>query len=318
MIQVAIIITISLSLVLGFYTIILLHNSRNKYTLGYLNSFFYYQVLLFLFGFYGILGSLLIRQILPKFDISFTGIETISQLLPFIGLPFLIAAWYMQLKMAGELCKKKTHRLVPIVYFLLATLAFLAYGLVIKKIPEFTIADQESLRRYILLGFVVLELLVQGYISFELFFNSFKQKDHLQKRFFTQAALIVAVIALLKTASLYFSPIHWVVGIYFILIFFAGNLPLYFYLLSQIQKLPQPEQQSPVEINETLFAKYKITQREQEIIIEICKGKTNQEIADKLFISLQTVKDHTHNIFQKAGIKNRVQLSQLFGKNSRL
>ena len=45
---------------------------------------------------------------------------------------------------------------------------------------------------------------------------------------------------------------------------------------------------------------------------EICKGKTNQQIADDLFITLQTVKDHTHNIYKKVKVKNRVQLSQLF------
>ena len=44
-------------------------------------------------------------------------------------------------------------------------------------------------------------------------------------------------------------------------------------------------------------------------------GKSNKEISDKLFISLQTVKDHVHNIFVKAGIKNRVQLSNLVKGN---
>lgn len=61
-----------------------------------------------------------------------------------------------------------------------------------------------------------------------------------------------------------------------------------------------------------LFEKYKISKREQEIIRLICQGKSNREIEDELFISLQTVKDHVYNIFQKTGVKNRVQLSNLF------
>ena len=45
--------------------------------------------------------------------------------------------------------------------------------------------------------------------------------------------------------------------------------------------------------------------------MEICSGKTNQQIADDLFISLQTVKDHIHHIYLKTGVKNRVQLTNL-------
>jgi len=58
--------------------------------------------------------------------------------------------------------------------------------------------------------------------------------------------------------------------------------------------------------------RFGITRREREVIELICQGKSNQEIADDLFISLQTVKDHNHNVFQKTGVKNRVGLVKLF------
>ena len=58
--------------------------------------------------------------------------------------------------------------------------------------------------------------------------------------------------------------------------------------------------------------RYGITPREREIIELICAGKTNQEIAEGLFISVATVKDHNHNIFRKTGVRNRVQLVNLF------
>ncbi len=57
--------------------------------------------------------------------------------------------------------------------------------------------------------------------------------------------------------------------------------------------------------------KYQITKREREIVEQICQGKTNQQIADELFISLQTVKDHTHRIYTKIGINGRMKLVQL-------
>jgi len=55
-----------------------------------------------------------------------------------------------------------------------------------------------------------------------------------------------------------------------------------------------------------------ITPREREIIELIQVGKTNQEIADKLFISVATVKDHNHNLFRKSRVRNRLELANLF------
>jgi len=60
------------------------------------------------------------------------------------------------------------------------------------------------------------------------------------------------------------------------------------------------------------FELFGITRREREIIGLIQAGKTNQEIADKLFISVATVKDHNHNIFVKSGVRNRLELANLF------
>jgi DNA-binding CsgD family transcriptional regulator len=61
-----------------------------------------------------------------------------------------------------------------------------------------------------------------------------------------------------------------------------------------------------------VFDRYGITPREREIVEMIREGKTNQEIADSLFISLATVKDHNYNIFRKTGVRNRVELANLF------
>ncbi len=60
------------------------------------------------------------------------------------------------------------------------------------------------------------------------------------------------------------------------------------------------------------FIKFGVTKREQEIIHLICEGKSNRQIKDQLFISLQSVKDHIYRIYQKTGAKNRVQLANLF------
>lgn len=47
--------------------------------------------------------------------------------------------------------------------------------------------------------------------------------------------------------------------------------------------------------------------REYEVLALISKGNTNQEIANKLFIALPTVKTHASNLYSKLDVKNRTQ-----------
>src|SRR5512143_1105419 len=58
--------------------------------------------------------------------------------------------------------------------------------------------------------------------------------------------------------------------------------------------------------------KYGITAREGEIVRLLIEGRTNEEIAARLFISDHTVKNHIHNVYRKLGIGNRVRLIQCF------
>jgi DNA-binding NarL/FixJ family response regulator len=65
-----------------------------------------------------------------------------------------------------------------------------------------------------------------------------------------------------------------------------------------------------------------ITERELEVLELILKEHTNQEIAEKLFISVRTVDAHRRNLLQKTGARNTAGLvryaleNNLFGKDS--
>lgn len=56
---------------------------------------------------------------------------------------------------------------------------------------------------------------------------------------------------------------------------------------------------------------FNFTIREEEIINLLCEGKTNKEIAEVLFISPYTVRDHLANIYKKTNVKNRTQLTRI-------
>ncbi len=50
-----------------------------------------------------------------------------------------------------------------------------------------------------------------------------------------------------------------------------------------------------------------ISARELDVLRSMAQGQSNQEIADKLFISLPTVKSHSSSLFGKLGVKSRTQ-----------
>ncbi|NDJ11110.1 MAG: DNA-binding response regulator [Acidobacteriia bacterium] len=52
-----------------------------------------------------------------------------------------------------------------------------------------------------------------------------------------------------------------------------------------------------------------LSQREREIVALVAQGFKNKEIAERMFISEQTVKNHLHNIFDKLGVSDRLELA---------
>jgi two-component system nitrate/nitrite response regulator NarL len=52
-----------------------------------------------------------------------------------------------------------------------------------------------------------------------------------------------------------------------------------------------------------------LSQREMEIVVLVAQGYKNKEMAERMFISEQTVKNHLHNIFDKVGVSDRLELA---------
>src|SRR5271170_6506533 len=52
-----------------------------------------------------------------------------------------------------------------------------------------------------------------------------------------------------------------------------------------------------------------LSQREREIVVLVAQGFKNKEMAEKMFISEQTVKNHLHNVFDKLGVSDRLELA---------
>lgn len=76
-----------------------------------------------------------------------------------------------------------------------------------------------------------------------------------------------------------------------------------------VREVPVPAQ--PFSVNKTRLQELGITRREHEILELIANGLSNREIADKLFVSENTVKTHSSRLFDKLRAKRRTQAVQI-------
>jgi two-component system, NarL family, response regulator LiaR len=60
-------------------------------------------------------------------------------------------------------------------------------------------------------------------------------------------------------------------------------------------------------LNSSAISELEISKRELEILGLLAEGCSNQEIGEKLFVSLSTVKTHIQNLFEKLDVKRRTQ-----------
>lgn len=107
----------------------------------------------------------------------------------------------------------------------------------------------------------------------------------------------------------------WIV-LGFLLLAAAGSIA---YLVHRYRHPPQATTLAIRELEtlEPVFERYKISKREREILLLVLQGKTNHQIEEILFISLETVKTHLYKIYKKLGVKSRLQLISLMAQEQK-
>lgn len=118
------------------------------------------------------------------------------------------------------------------------------------------------------------------------------------------------LVILLKITEYHFFARHFSLEVY------LGLVALLFTVLGiwlgwRLTNRPSPEVSPPpaAELPERL-RQLGISSREWEVLQLIAEGLSNQEIARTLFISLNTVKTHTSNLFAKLDVQRRTQAVQ--------
>lgn len=245
---------------------------------------------------------------------AFTGLELnqvvlnkASIFISALGLPFLIISWYMLIKFFYESRNINITKTATITYFvfyvvLITTGAWFANTGVFHQMgtPEIAFIRVLSGLNFVSNLFIIIPgLLIK---------SGTDENYNLRLPPIYFLAYLSGVFA--YSIGIWFIKEHFLIAAFTILFLFAVSSLVPFYVMLLIKKLPVGENVGKMDF-ESFCVKFEISKREAEVIREICSGKSNQDIADSLFISLQTVKDHSHHIYTKTGVKNRVHLANL-------
>jgi DNA-binding CsgD family transcriptional regulator len=292
-----------LSVAMAAGGVVLSSKLRNRYHHDIFSILLYYQVFIFTFGFYGIWGQAVIKAFLSTY-ISTELLSRFSDISMLLGLPFLVFAWMMLIQFSlGISGRKKNNWLV--FWFLLFNFAIIIIvGYIIAKTTS--VKPASLIRNY----FISMNFLYSLFSAFLILFPR-KGRSAIHDYDSRIIAPVMFLIMLSQCVPLLFYASQSYVAIIFIFTFFAGNTFLPVYLsYGTLLSVFTGETEKDLTFEE-FCKKSEISPRETDIVREICNGLSNKEISDKLFISLQTVKDHSHRIYIKTNVRSRVQLINL-------
>jgi DNA-binding CsgD family transcriptional regulator len=270
----------------------------------------YQQIFLISFFIYGIWGNLVLREIISDIEISPALTVKLAIFIPVLGLPFLTASWFMLLKFGFMINKKRLPNFILLsVLLFIVSIAILLVTLVQKGVIKIEGNPDLFIVRILLIS----NLLIHIFLLLAFVLSTQKKEEIDETGFgFKQFLIYLAGVGLYTALLSIFNVFGFISSCFSILILFAISILIPVIIKFNLKNEIAESIESGEIIGFEDFCRfYEISKREAEIIREICSGKSNKAISEKLFITLQTVKDHTHHIYTKTEVSSRIQLANL-------
>ncbi|MDP2126792.1 MAG: helix-turn-helix transcriptional regulator [Pseudohongiella sp.] len=268
----------------GLLVLFRFRQARSNSSFQYLQ---YFLILLYVYGYYSLWSGILLSGYM-----QIDNVERVATLLAQMGAPFLMVSLVMLLVWASRLQKQ------PVAPVLLVTAV--ASGVFFLALLQWGWPIRDGVSRVGSVMAMMSSLALVG-----LLISGRQPVLNAEGRVWVIAlAAAAGLIHLGMFTSLTAFKYYDSVFAFLFYLFNTAMVVVYCYQAAD-EQAPQP-----LSLDEFLN-RYGISKREADILRGIYAGKTNQEIANQLFISLQTVKDHSSRIYQKTHVKNRAQLTTL-------
>lgn len=301
---------------IGTWIIIYIYQTYKTYSYSFLKWLAYYTILfnLLFVGlaiyFYSILN-------LPENFIQ-TNISIYKDLLD-LFLSLIVIFWlYAILTVILHFFDKKIPKKINIAIIIIGIVLLIGYILkILLPVNEVYFCWLIFTRNYIIENIIILELV----FLIGMLFSTKKIQDPGKRKiskafgyFYVFRYVVVILILILNVILDLKEPFRFMLS--FGILTFLNMIPfiwIKYYFLKFVESMSKLVEHK-IDLA-TIYEKFNISKREQEILKLILDGKTNKEIEDLLFISYHTVKNHVYNIFQKFGIKTRYELIHLITKS---
>ena len=283
--------------------ILLVSRLMNEYQYPFIKSLFYHIIFIFAFGFYGVWGQFIIAAVSVD-KLTPELISSVSVISLLLGLPFLVFGWLMLLRFAVEVAGGAFKGII--------TAVFLALNFGVIILMGVTAGDNAFIETLPMIKYYYSAAAMLFSVAAAIILTRGRGCTLVTKDRVILAAIITTGAVSQAAVLLLFPHTVWMALIFIFLLFSTTTLlPLFLTYNADIKSVRVYDTLLLPSGIEDFFRKNEISPREADIIREICNGLSNQEIADKLFISLQTVKDHTSRIYSKTNVRNRMQLMTL-------
>ncbi len=307
MINILIILVFVLTIAITSASTLISSHLRTSYKLNFFSSLLFFQVFYFTFGYYAIWGQILILSVLTPY-VSVENLSRIADFTILLGTPFLIFESMMFLRFAREVSGRKLSNAFILWYLILNVLLILGIGyIIVYENPT----NSFIVLKYYFILFNILFFLAGVYCLL----TARKKTAKLDSADLKNISFGLMLLLIIQNSFLFFYKENIYIALVFIFMYFilGAFMPVYIKYASNLSTL-LPHNESTRSF-EQFCREFGISRRETEIINEICNGLSNQQIADRLFISLQTVKDHTHRIYGKTDCTGRAQLIRLVNES---
>ncbi|MCJ7581743.1 MAG: helix-turn-helix transcriptional regulator [Candidatus Aminicenantes bacterium] len=288
----------SLAFLLGFGAIALGHLLQRRYQsrFAFVSDYFIYLTAAVTYGLFNWIGPFLVMELSSGFEQR--TIFFIYLVLGALGIPLLFVKIYFLFALVIRWMGRGVSVGFKAVFGLCA---FITLALYFLDTRQFILYDKLTPGRGNIFYVGVFSIGIQFLILVVPLLPS--RIDSPPNRSLRLFCVISLICYSLYTAAAYTDFLHMTSLFYYLLL-----LPPLIFVWTDLRKIPSPRLPTAMLDKAAVYAQYKLTPRERQIVDLVLQGKKNRQVGKHLHLSLQSVKNALTRVYRKVDVSSRSEL----------